>query len=535
MSMIPMIQQGDIIPRSPSSQLRLYSGVPWDNRYEHVRLYSNTSDLLSHLETWRVTPSSQLNNLTPIHVGDYEVRVPFTEMSALKINYAAFQNTGISTEWVFCFVTDIKWRSENTTILTLELDYWQNNIYFASLNDCFIERMHIPKSEDIKYTNLLPESFETGEYIQYSEENSDWGDFYLCIYASEKVTDTQWTAYTPSITGNIMMCVGLINDPLTTEGLAGDIETLLNMYTDAGKIDSILNIITAPKLCVDQWGNNIPVSASKSLSLGSPFEGYEPKNNKLYQYPYCFLRIDNNLGESNTYRWEYFNLDSPDTDAGFTEECLMCTLPTVTCSPVQYKGSLINYGESLLYNNFPTSAWCSDTLRAWFAQNKGTIIMEGVNAVSGLATGLAASGPTSLMGDYSPAIASVGNAVNKIGGLLNEVYQHAIQPPTMHGKVMQEAVNAGLDRMCFTYRKMSITKNFAKSIDDFWTAFGYPIREIRTPDYTNRSVWNYIKTVNCNTQGQIDFNARQRLNEIFDSGVTVWHTDDVGNYSLTNN
>ena len=157
--MINIPLQGDIIPRSPQTQLRLYSGVPWDNSYQHVRLYNNHNDLLSHLEQWRVVPSAQLDNLAPIRVGDYEVRVPFTEMSALNINYVAFLNVGLTNEWVFCFVTDVKWRSENTTILSLELDVFQNNFYNVSVKPCFVEYHHIPKSEDTIGGNLFPVNY----------------------------------------------------------------------------------------------------------------------------------------------------------------------------------------------------------------------------------------------------------------------------------------------------------------------------------------------------------------------------------------
>lgn len=105
----------------------------------------------------------------------------------------------------------------------------------------------------------------------------------------------------------------------------------------------------------------------------------------------------------------------------------------------------------------------------------------------------------------------------------------------MHGKVMQEAVNAGLDRMFFTYRLMSIKQEFAECIDSYWSAFGYPIRKIQQPNYTSRSSWNYLKTVSCNVQGDIDLDQRNALKDIFDRGVTIWHTDDVGNYNLANN
>lgn len=541
-SMINMPVQGNVVPHSPISELRLYSGVPWDDSYEHVRLYESQNDLLSHLENWRVTTSTDVSSqMTPIRVGEQVVKVPYTEMSMLNINYLAFRNniTGaLNNEWVFCFVTNVEWRSENTTRIHFKMDIWQNNIYNATLKPCFIERSHIPKNEDSRFSNLLPENLETGEYIQYSETNSNWGEPELCIYVSDIPSNGAWDTATPSISNNMFMSVQLVHDPLSTQDLTSEMKTFIALYNDAGKTDAILDMFIAPELCVQSWGLNTHSSASISLNIGSPFEGYTPENNKLYQYPYCFIRCDNNLGESSVYRWEYFTLDT-EADAGFTEDCLMCTEPTVTTSPVQYKGSSVNYGESMTYNNFPTCAWASDTFRAWIAQNKGTMVLQGVNAAIGMGGAIASVGaaanPLATGDAISSAISSVQSSVNSIGNILNEVYQHEIMPSTMHGKVMQEAVNAGLDRMFFTYRLMSIKQEFAKCIDSYWSAFGYPIRKIQQPDYTSRSSWNYLKTVSCNVQGDIDLDQRNALKDIFDRGVTIWHTDDVGNYNLANN
>ena len=35
--------------------------------------------------------------------------------------------------------------------------------------------------------------------------------------------------------------------------------------------------------------------------------------------------------------------------------------------------------------------------------------------------------------------------------------------------------------------------------------------------------------------GNIDLDQLKKLRNIFDNVVTLWHTDDIGNYSLSNN
>lgn len=155
-AMIPMPTQTDVVAKAPQSNLRLYSGVPWDNTYQHVRLYDSQVAALSSLESYRVLYSdSRLNNMAPIRVGSLELKIPFTEMETLDLNYMTFLNKGYSNTWVFAFITSIEWLSPETTRVHFELDIWQNNIYNCTMKPCFVERMHIPKSQDTIGGNLV--------------------------------------------------------------------------------------------------------------------------------------------------------------------------------------------------------------------------------------------------------------------------------------------------------------------------------------------------------------------------------------------
>lgn len=133
--MINLPTQGGVAPRNPETKLRLYSGVPWTDGYEHVRLYNSKEDLLSHLEAYRKHINGiDLSHLAPIRIGNYDIRVPFTEMKALNLNYLAFQNTGISNEWVFCFIDSIEWLSEKQHVLIFHLMFFKITFMMQILN-----------------------------------------------------------------------------------------------------------------------------------------------------------------------------------------------------------------------------------------------------------------------------------------------------------------------------------------------------------------------------------------------------------------
>jgi hypothetical protein len=64
--------------------------------------------------------------------------------------------------------------------------------------------------------------------------------------------------------------------------------------------------------------------------------------------------------------------------------------------------------------------------------------------------------------------------------------------------------------------------------------YGYKVNEVKTPNFHTRQNFNYIQTASCNIQGNFNNEDLNELKTIFDSGITLWHTDDIGNYSLDN-
>ena len=64
--------------------------------------------------------------------------------------------------------------------------------------------------------------------------------------------------------------------------------------------------------------------------------------------------------------------------------------------------------------------------------------------------------------------------------------------------------------------------------------FGYKVNKLEIPDTKSRTYYNYIKTIDANIVGNIPANDLSAIKGIFDKGVTIWHTDQIGDYSLNN-
>ena len=538
--MINLPMQGGVAPRNPETKLRLYSGVPWSDEYEHVRLYSSKAELLDHLESYRKNiPGVDLSHLTPIRVGNYDIRVPFTEMKALNLNYLAFQNAGISDEWVFCFIDSIEWLSEKTTRINFSLDVFQNNFYNTNIKPCFVEYHHIPRREDGIGVNLVPVNLEAGETIVSKHKKLNLTPTDCCIFVTRGTVEQSWF---DGRVENGVYCWGSIGhyDVTTDDGLE-KINGLLKEYNDQGAQDAVIGLFMSPKLCIGALGGKEikPKTTSMQIS-GNAFEGYKPKNKKLYSYPWLYCLADNNQGNTHIYRYEYsYNQDK---SIEFDSYGTIATLPQVLTAPKNYKTrenlphGLMN--EALINSSFPMCSFSSDTYRAWLAQNKSSIALSqvhtAVDSVLGLGTSIAGLAGGSLQGGINGASKTTSAFWDALGMLANQT-DRSRNAGVTHGKALSENVMTGIKECGVDFYEMSCKRQFAEMADSFFEQFGYPINKITTPNLRSRSRWNYVKTSHCGFTGNIDLDQLKKLRNIFNNGVTLWHTDDIGNYSLSNN
>ena len=538
--MINLPVQGGVAPRNPETKLRLYSGVPWSDEYEHVRLYNSKAELLDHLESYRRNiPSVDLSHLAPIRVGNYDIRVPFTEMKALNLNYLAFQNAGISDEWVFCFIDSIEWLSEKTTRINFSLDVFQNNFYNTNIKPCFVEYHHIPRREDGIGVNLVPVNLEAGETIVSQHKKLNLTPTDCCIFVTRGTVEQSWF---DGRVENGVYCWGSIGhyDVTTDDGLE-KINGLLKKYNDQGAQDAVIGLFMSPKLCIGALGGKEikPKTTSMQIS-GNAFEGYKPKNKKLYSYPWLYCLADNNQGNTHIYRYEYsYNQDK---SINFDSYGTIATLPQVLTAPKNYKTrenlphGLMN--EALINSSFPMCSFSSDTYRAWLAQNKSSIalsqVQTAVNSTIGLGTSIAGLAGGSLQGGINGLSKTTSAFWDALGMLANQT-DRSRNAGVTHGKALSENVMTGIKECGVDFYEMSCKRQFAEMADSFFEQFGYPINKITMPNLRSRSRWNYVKTSHCGFTGNIDLDQLKKLRNIFDNGVTLWHTDDIGNYSLSNN
>ena len=107
-------------------------------------------------------------------------------------------------------------------------------------------------------------------------------------------------------------------------------------------------------------------------------------------------------------------------------------------------------------------------------------------------------------------------------------------PPTISNLGNNSLFNLGNGISgCFVVFK-TIRDEYVTQLTNYFKMFGYKVNKMEIPNLKSRRSYNYIKTVDANIVGDVPNNYLNTLKGIFDKGITIWHTDDIGNYSVNN-
>ena len=80
----------------------------------------------------------------------------------------------------------------------------------------------------------------------------------------------------------------------------------------------------------------------------------------------------------------------------------------------------------------------------------------------------------------------------------------------------------------------TVTTEYEKKLSDFFHMYGYQINELRIPNTHTRSHFNYVKCQSLNVRSGMNREIILRFKSIFENGVTLWHTNDLQNYNVSN-
>lgn len=515
-----------------NSILCIATGINIDSDYRNTLALSQ-SEIMSLCQSNSLYFGSDYSFLRT----EKRIKVQASYSSLFNANYCYIVNQGITQ---FFFITDINYISDATTEIIVKEDVITTYKHIG-FNSAYVERQHTQNDNAV---NLAHESVNFERYVRNKVDHVDVTPIKIMAEYSECITGdvggnwwenpenfkpTNWVGAGSNCQAG-MVATGLekgvpsmmYRDKMNNDSDLSPTETLnssgitvlvenFHSYNTAGHGSSLLGVKTYP-----QCGKDITTSVKLT-----DLNGYTPKNKKCLQYPYYYINIANNKGQSNILKPEMF-ANNPIFE---TVKCCHGIVQSFMY-PKNYNNIELAYDFGLTIDNYPQLPMAVDSYSAYMGQ-RGAEVMSGV-------VGSAITGGLGLI-TGNPVVAGLGVA-NAIGQSISSL---AFQPDNKGdgcvGAATGDFLNYAIDNFRFRIEHFTLSAQDAKRIDDYFSAFGYAQNEIQAINTTNpRFHCHFVKTMPG--EGVIEGIPHAKadiINKAFSAGITFWDSNEnVGNYNL---
>jgi hypothetical protein len=312
----------------------------------------------------------------------------------------------------------------------------------------------------------------------------------------------------------------------------------------------------APGTTTDSYLNTIFVKGinqyqPKAVTYTNKYADYRTvKESKLLMYPYTTLLLDDLKGNRQSLKNEYIKGD--DLIINVRGSLGTSNKTSYSIDNYQVKDNiepadlfLSNLENAVMNNNPNDLPILTDMLGAFLQGNRNSIqnqlnssvfggflhtitslITGGASAAAGSAQGVASSG-VNMAGGMSKTYFETQGMIAKQKDINNT-------PSSLSKLGSNTYFDYGHNLSGLYLIKRQITPEYQKKLEDFFNIFGYKKNEVKLPNFHTRQNWNYVQTAGCVITGNFNNEDLQELKNVFDSGITLWHTDDIGNYALGN-
>lgn len=303
---------------------------------------------------------------------------------------------------------------------------------------------------------------------------------------------------------------------------------------------------------------NMQQYQSITENLGNKYSDFTSvTESKLLMYPYTVTILDDFKGNRIEVKNEY--ISGPDLklrvrgSLGTSNKIAYMVDDYRVDSGLPSSERLTNAIEHALINNSPNDiSILNDFLSAYLQGNrnqienqKSAIMWNGtIGALTGGMVGGAQStyrtknglmgNPIGIAAAGLQASSGVGHAIIEMQGLQAKKGDINNTPAQLVKMGGNSAFDFGNGYTGVYVIKKQITDEYRKKLSDFFNMFGYKVNEVKVPNFHTRKFWNYVQTTNCMITGNFNNEDLQELKNVFDNGITLWHTDAVGSYAWKN-
>lgn len=520
----------------PNTIVRVLKDVPLDDTYSDTIKFNSTGEQSGYFAgkakyTFTEMTYQRVNNSVARPRGPLTVRVPMIADNLYDCNYIMFQNTNYGNKWFYAFIKQVNYINPENTEIVYEIDYMQTFMLDFQVNESFVEREHT--NNDQRYANLQAEPVSAPQLwsnTQFEANPQFFGPpYYIRVWTS---TDPSGQSVNGSLTDNIFS--GLEYHEFTD---AGGANALLNEYAATQKLENVVGINMAP-YSMGSTGTTYSPSFSEPDSLN----GYTPMNQKCYNYPYRYMIVSDNAGNTMELPYEGWCEWTVDENGNITVIKHRCTFDinyacaynaAIILTPRDYGGHCYeqrNFDKQMIINDFPQCAWSGNAFANWLGtelpQRVMGILMNGLNNSNNVKNNPSLhSGTNSAAKVRFAESQAEGSTLGELASLGFDFISAHNNGGVLQGTVGDYSINMKLDRILFEFKDMCPPPEFTMKLDHFFNMFGYATNTVKIPNMEGRANFNYVKTRNANITGSVPVEGMAIIKAAFNNGIRLWHGD----------
>lgn len=508
----------------PETKVYLCEQVPLDDTYSDTLDFADKASQATYFAskaTHKYTNLSyqRVNNSIANPRAALTCRVPDLADNLYNCNYMMFQNNNFGTKWFYAFIKQVNYISPECTEIVYEIDYFQTWLFDFNVGVCYVEREH--SSTDAPFNNIIPEPVEVTEYVQQVKTFETKDEIWYTLLAS---ADESGGSSGTGLKGGIFS--GLYTASATNYDI---ISKLLAAYTKNGLIYNNSNVSNVLGIIMSRCKVGFEVNKSKIdtgfTSKVDSINGHLVKNKKLlnsqFRYFKCVLATNESMnlspekiyGENLTFQ----KIESPSTS------------PNIAYIPA-YENSSENWNYALVDDEVVQCAWAADSYTQWLQNNQNKLYKSLVESLGKIAVGgalISAGAPA--MGTYQ--IASGIMQGKQIQATAKDKQNAA---DIGRGNILSGSVSFSNNRPSLTIYEITADLQSLQRADDFMNKYGYSVNATKIPNRKSRTKWNYIQVDSAFVIGSAPVEAVNAIKKALNTGITIWHTTNVGDYGADN-
>lgn len=555
------------MPTIPNTTL--YVGVvPWNSDLKNVQSYNSRAEQISTIQGLLSNKYEHINIIRR----DSDLILKGVNEDLTQCNYLMYQNKDISNKWYFAFIDNIQYNSLNSVIISHTIDVWQTYQFDITYYKNLILRAHVAKSADTVGRWLAPEPINVAPEFERKHNvfnDLSWTPQYVLHSTSVYNPNTKKYEYKGNGMGATLSAeYGIfvdsdadvqkvvknygrdtMSDVLSDYGernktfwdnISNWLDDLLDSeknsdskwqsITGASSLaqlqdhrDELIGLYAIPSW-VHDGSNKYATNAitSKSVSVTLPTStlacGYAPRNKKMLSSLCKAYLFYNENGFKLPLKPELFTSGSPSF--------------TVKSTELSTNGFILQIGSYADYTAKTNKISYRCENRLGYDANTGLDkVLNTLTSAVGVVNAIGSVASQAFAGNVGGAVQGAVGAVQQSINMIDALGQRGVNTGAS-GDIMSITEKRAMP----VFADVSPTEAQCRYIDDYLDVYGYAINEIgKISSYMkNRSNWNYIQVANCNIKVSAPNDDVNKLKQMFESGVTIWHKN-FGDYDQNNN